>query len=426
KKTVVTAQKQNNLVEPSNGRESSSSNVIDSRGKENKEQNHCQDDNEEHVDINEKKKKASKQKWVPLEIDITKNRNKRDRSPKYHHQREKNGEEIDLYRNREHDRPAYITRGGRGGRNYRGRGGRGGRGAYRGSFRQRHDQVYMQMHKFGLLDPNYMMAYMGTFYFNNANFININTTTLKEFLRNQIEYYFSEENLLRDFFLRRKMDAQGFLPITLIASFHRVQTLTTDVGLVVEAIMESDKLELVDGFKVRTKIDPLKWPILDATGNPVFSELFDTSNTTQNEVILSSASESDFCPAARPLSTIPIPPVPRVLQSNHIIPTIGRLSESESISSSIGDSLNPDVPEFIPNEPIISDGKSEPFKIEKQSEEIKSFPPSSSDDSSLLPKNESLEQENKISTTAKYSSPNPVPEMQVNGESQSVNDVWKE
>lgn len=65
------------------------------------------------------------------------------------------------------------------------------------------------------------------------------------------EYYFSEENLLRDFFLRRKMDAQGFLPITLIASFHRVQTLTTDVGLVIEAIMESDKLELVDGFKVK-------------------------------------------------------------------------------------------------------------------------------------------------------------------------------
>ena len=47
------------------------------------------------------------------------------------------------------------------------------------------------------------------------------------------------------------MDAQGFLPITLIASFHRVQTLTTDVGLVIEAIMESDKLELVDGFKVK-------------------------------------------------------------------------------------------------------------------------------------------------------------------------------
>lgn len=55
---------------------------------------------------------------------------------------------------------------------------------------------------------------------------------------------------MRDFFLRRKMDAEGFLPITLIASFHRVQALTTDVALVIEAIKESDKLELVNGFKV--------------------------------------------------------------------------------------------------------------------------------------------------------------------------------
>lgn len=68
------------------------------------------------------------------------------------------------------------------------------------------------------------------------------------------EYYFSEENLLRDFFLRRKMDAQGFLPITLIASFHRVQALTTDVALVIESITESDKLELVDGFKVNVNL----------------------------------------------------------------------------------------------------------------------------------------------------------------------------
>lgn len=48
------------------------------------------------------------------------------------------------------------------------------------------------------------------------------------------EYYFSVDNLERDFFLRRKMDTEGFLPITLIASFHRVQALTTDVGLIIK------------------------------------------------------------------------------------------------------------------------------------------------------------------------------------------------
>uniref|UniRef100_A0A2D4I1L2 HTH La-type RNA-binding domain-containing protein n=1 Tax=Micrurus lemniscatus lemniscatus TaxID=129467 RepID=A0A2D4I1L2_MICLE len=30
------------------------------------------------------------------------------------------------------------------------------------------------------------------------------------------------------------MDTEGFLPITLIASFHRVQALTTDVGLIIK------------------------------------------------------------------------------------------------------------------------------------------------------------------------------------------------
>lgn len=77
------------------------------------------------------------------------------------------------------------------------------------------------------------------------------------------EYYFSEENLERDFFMRRKMDADGYLPVTLIASFNRVQAFTNDLSLVVDAITSSDKLELANNFKVRTKHEPTKWPILD-------------------------------------------------------------------------------------------------------------------------------------------------------------------
>lgn len=64
------------------------------------------------------------------------------------------------------------------------------------------------------------------------------------------EYYFSEDNLSRDFFLRRKMDSDGYLPVTLIASFHRVQALTSNIALIVEAISASDKIELAAGFKV--------------------------------------------------------------------------------------------------------------------------------------------------------------------------------
>jgi la-related protein 1 len=64
------------------------------------------------------------------------------------------------------------------------------------------------------------------------------------------EYYFSEENLLRDFFIRRKMDNEGYLPVKLIASFHRVRALSTDLNLVTAAIRDSEVLEMND-FKVR-------------------------------------------------------------------------------------------------------------------------------------------------------------------------------
>lgn len=34
------------------------------------------------------------------------------------------------------------------------------------------------------------------------------------------------------------MDVQGFLPVSLIASFHRVQALTMDVSLILEVLFK--------------------------------------------------------------------------------------------------------------------------------------------------------------------------------------------
>lgn len=68
------------------------------------------------------------------------------------------------------------------------------------------------------------------------------------------EYYFSADNLQKDFFLRRKMDADGFLPLSLIASFPRVRSLTLDVGLICAGLRDSDKVELSqDATKVLNK-----------------------------------------------------------------------------------------------------------------------------------------------------------------------------
>ncbi|TRY73192.1 hypothetical protein TCAL_00942 [Tigriopus californicus] len=88
-------------------------------------------------------------------------------------------------------------------------------------------------------------------------------TKLQDLVRKQIEYYFSEENLRKDMFLRRKMDAEGYLPMSLIASFNRVQGLTQDLPFIIESLNTSKVVEVKDGIKVRTKLNPLTWPVND-------------------------------------------------------------------------------------------------------------------------------------------------------------------
>ncbi|XP_014478889.1 PREDICTED: la-related protein 1B isoform X2 [Dinoponera quadriceps] len=443
KKATTSPPKQNGTAEPNNSKESSTSNV-ESRGKENKEQNHCQDDSDEHTDNNEKKRKVNKQKWVPLEIDLAKNRGKRERSPKYQNQRERNGEDGEqTWRERDYyDRSTGYSnyRGGRGGRSYRGRGRGGGRGGGRSSsFRHRQEQEYqnyagtdyLQVLKYEQPDPAYMMGQcLGTFYYNN--YINLDTNTLKEYIRKQIEYYFSEENLMRDFYLRRKMDVQGFLPITLIASFHRVQTLTNDVRLVTEAIMESDQLELVDGYKVRTRFDPSKWPILDRADKPLFSDSSELFMPPQSEII-PHILEREFYPAARPLPSIPEPIVmPFILQTDHTIPIPGTCDESESVSSLIGETLNPDVPEFIPteltgnsNDLPTATNESNETKNEKQPVKAKEIVSESTSSTPTSNHNLCTKEDNKSSAMTYSSTSNCSPEE--HGKSNSSNDdVWQE
>lgn len=87
--------------------------------------------------------------------------------------------------------------------------------------------------------------------------------TLKEYVRKQIEYYFSEDNLQKDFFLRRKMSPEGYLPVGLIASFPRVRALTVDVSLIGEALKDSTKVEVsADNMQIRARENPAAWPLM--------------------------------------------------------------------------------------------------------------------------------------------------------------------
>ncbi|OAA39700.1 La domain family [Metarhizium rileyi] len=66
-------------------------------------------------------------------------------------------------------------------------------------------------------------------------------------LKNQIEYYFSIENLCKDMYLRKRMDSQGFVNLRFITAFKRIRELTSDVSLIRTVCESSSDLDFVVG-----------------------------------------------------------------------------------------------------------------------------------------------------------------------------------
>lgn len=139
------------------------------------------------------------------------------------------------------------------------------------------------------------------------------------------------------------MDSEGYLPVSLIASFHRVQALSADMELILTAMKESDKLDLLDDLRVRTKDEPLKWPVSPL----VNGELVD--------------SPPKVVPTPKPvlsaiLTSIPPPPMLRkkitvsVLPKNLQPAAEVSASEAEAADEKPRDdpSLNPNVTDFVP------------------------------------------------------------------------------
>ncbi|XP_066429854.1 la-related protein 1B isoform X3 [Eleutherodactylus coqui] len=213
-----------------------------------------------------KKKAVAKQKWVPLcleKADDAENQNSQSESqmqlesskkPKRGHyihgwQRERKSDQDEVLSTKsESSRETFRGR-------FRGRGRGRGRGHH--GIRNSSTGAAPFQAQFSENVTSMMYCYDDG---SGVQVYQVDEKLLKGYLKRQIEYYFSLENLERDFFLRRKMDAQGFLPLPLIAGFHRVQSLTTDISLICEALKNSTEVEIVDQ-KVRRKVDPEKWPI---------------------------------------------------------------------------------------------------------------------------------------------------------------------
>ncbi|XP_038269336.1 la-related protein 1 isoform X4 [Dermochelys coriacea] len=250
---------------------------LKTKSDESGEEKNGDDDNQKLA----QKKRGNKHKWVPLQIDVkaeaprdkTASRNNRQNEP-HRHASSNRGELKGWHPDNKHERnwpdhdetSSVKSEGGAVRGAFRGRGrGRGrGRSRGRGGTRSHFDYQY-GYRKFDSSDGSRTQKYASniTYYFDNVSsteLYSVDQELLKDYIKRQIEYYFSVDNLERDFFLRRKMDTEGFLPITLIASFHRVQALTTDVSLIVKALKDSKVVEILDQ-KIRRKEQPEKWPL---------------------------------------------------------------------------------------------------------------------------------------------------------------------
>ena len=57
------------------------------------------------------------------------------------------------------------------------------------------------------------------------------------------EYYFSVDNLCKDMFLRKNMDSQGFVFLSVIARFNRIKQLTQEMELIRYVCLNSQNIE---------------------------------------------------------------------------------------------------------------------------------------------------------------------------------------
>jgi la-related protein 1 len=76
----------------------------------------------------------------------------------------------------------------------------------------------------------------------------------------QVEYYFSIENLCKDMYLRSHMDSQGWVPLSVIAGFNRIKTLTEDMSLIRHVCLMSRNIEFRPGDDGTDRLRKLeKW-----------------------------------------------------------------------------------------------------------------------------------------------------------------------
>ncbi|GFP94235.1 la-related protein 1a [Phtheirospermum japonicum] len=113
----------------------------------------------------------------------------------------------------------------------------------------------------------------------------------------QIEYYFSDQNLETDPYLRSLMDSQGWIPISTIADFKRVKRMNADIPFILDALQASETIE-IQGEKVRRRNEWSQW---------VSSSDSKSTSIISNEIKEDSPEGTNDLPSPNGLSVDPLP-----------------------------------------------------------------------------------------------------------------------
>ena len=143
---------------------------------------------------------------------------------------------------------------------------KGGQGKSRGMM---HKGGMMAAMPYGMAAPMMYAPQTPVFYPPAAYGVASNVDTVMDAIRKQIDYYFSEENLVKDLFLRGKMDANGWVEMATIAAFNRVRMLTPDLSIIAQSLESSPVIEISpDGLFLRAKDGYEKWVLPEDKRDP--------------------------------------------------------------------------------------------------------------------------------------------------------------
>lgn len=228
---------------------------VQAKSKDNKSVNghdSSKENNKESVNKNAgtRKKKNNKITWQPLQIETQPYRKKG--TGRFSNESTKPADNDKNHRSRYESANNYEN--GRG--NHRNGGFKGKRGRAYANYRAQQEEEFLTSEN----------TACGGIIINGVTFFpqTFSDATRKNFLKRQMEYYFSDINLVSDVYLRLRMDNLGFVPLNIFLNFPRIMPLTRDINILADAVEESNKLELSYfnyQLYVRRIVDPLGWKI---------------------------------------------------------------------------------------------------------------------------------------------------------------------